>query len=65
MVSSAAGAAIVVAGLLSVLPLPLSALTLLRTSEKPAMSGVRDDFNAVYKPGQTIYYNPSRKLPAN
>jgi len=54
MLSSAIGATIVLAGLLSVLLLPLSAVTLLRTSEKPAMSGVRDDFDALRKPGGTI-----------
>ena len=54
MLSCATGATMALAGLLSVLLLPLSALTLLRTSEKPAMSGVRDDFDALRKAGGTI-----------
>lgn len=54
----------VVAGLLSVLLLPLSALTLLRIGEKPAMSGVQDAFDPSTNRGELSNYNPSRKLPA-
>lgn len=52
LLNPATGAAMVVAGLLSVLLLPLGALTLLRTGEKPA--GQRDDL-AAHEPRRTRY----------
>jgi Kef-type K+ transport system membrane component KefB len=50
LLSPATGAAMVVAGLLSVLLFPLGALTLLRAGEKPADQ--RDDL-ATHEPGPT------------
>jgi predicted Kef-type K+ transport protein len=50
LLSPATGAAMVVAGLLSVLLFPLGALTLLRASEKPASQ--RDDL-AAHEPRRT------------
>jgi Kef-type K+ transport system membrane component KefB len=55
LLSSATGAALVVAGLLSVLLFPLGALMLLRTAEKPSAAGMQDalDGTTVREPGGT------------
>jgi hypothetical protein len=53
ILSSATGAAVVVAGLLSVVLFPLGALTLLRAGEKPAAVGQRDALGTTaHKPGR-------------
>ncbi len=52
LLSPATGAAMVVAGLLSVLLFPLGALMLLRAEEKPATAGQRDDL-ADHETGRT------------
>ena len=52
LLNPATGAAMVVAGLLSVLLFPLGALTLLKASEKPAAASQRDEL-AEHEPGRT------------
>ena len=52
LLNPATGAAMVVAGLLSVLLFPLGALTLLKAGEKPAAASQRDDL-AGHEPGRT------------
>ena len=53
ILSPATGAAMVVAGLLSVVLFPLGALTLLRADEEQAVAGRREDLDeAVHKTGQ-------------
>ncbi len=54
VLSPAVGAAMVVAGLLSVVLFPIGALTLLRADEEQTVAGQREDFDeAVRKTGQT------------